>query len=126
MKNKFEKISTELMTYDQWVCWKYENNPSNPHHPKKPPIDPNTGGSASTTDPSTWGSFEQAKRYYKENKGQVEGVGFVFTAQDPYTGVSEYCNCIYNPTRSTTMTKAELIPRIVENAKLIRPKHNQP
>src|SRR5262249_4253693 len=46
--------------------------------------DPKTGRSASTTDPTTWGTFERAISYYR--KHGLSGVGFVFTEADPYAG----------------------------------------
>ena len=47
--------------------------------PNKEPIDPRTGKSASPTDPSTWGSFEEARRTGYPH------VGFVLSVYDPYT-----------------------------------------
>lgn len=63
-----ENIPEELRQLNQWVC----SNDS------KMPIDPKTNRAASVTDPSTWGTFEQAA-----NAGHPY-IGLVFTADDPY------------------------------------------
>lgn len=47
----------------------------------KVPINPRTGGAASVNDPSTWGTFEEAR-----SSGQPH-VGFVLTAFDPYVAI---------------------------------------
>lgn len=73
----FDAFPSELRGSKQFVCWKYEKNPSDPDNPKKPPIDPKTGIKASPTDPATWGSFEVAVKRYE--KGGVDGIGMVLT-----------------------------------------------
>jgi len=67
----------------QWVCWRYENEPGGRF--RKVPVDPPTGRPASSTDPATWGTFEQAVDACAG--GGYAGVGFVFTANDPYCGI---------------------------------------
>jgi len=69
----------------QWVCWQlqFENGKW-----KKVPVDPKTGRFASPTDPSSWGTFAEAWKYYQWHKKQgIGGVGFVFTETDPFAGV---------------------------------------
>ncbi len=73
----FDAFPPELKEYKQYVCWKYEENTSDPDKPKKPPIDPNTGHKASPTNPASWGSFEDAVKCYGE--GGVDGIGIVLT-----------------------------------------------
>ena len=92
MKNNFDNIITELLIFIQWLCWKYAENPSNPDQLKKPPVNPTTGKLADVTDPDTWGTFEQVKAHYDKNKGKVDGIGFVFTKNDPYAGI-DLDNC---------------------------------
>lgn len=60
-------IPQELLSFQQWVCT----------DTTKIPIDPKTGKPAAVNDPSTWGSYEQARA-----KGPY--VGFVLTENDPY------------------------------------------
>ncbi len=66
----------------QWVNWKYvERN----EKLTKAPVNPLTGGLGDSTDPATWGTYEQAVE--ASSKQGLAGVGFVFTADDPYCGV---------------------------------------
>jgi primase-polymerase (primpol)-like protein len=65
----------------QWVCWRYEVRNG---EPTKPPLNARTGRYAKNNDPSTWTEFPRAvARAHHEGWG----VGFVFTAGDPYCGV---------------------------------------
>jgi putative DNA primase/helicase len=73
---------TELMARPQWVAWRIESRDG---RPTKVPYSPITGGLASTSNPQTWGTYEQA-RSFCEVQG-MEGVGYVFSAEDPYTGI---------------------------------------
>ncbi len=67
----------------QWVCWTYvERNGRR----TKCPLSPSTGGNASSTDPRTWGTFEQAVATCQRSPG-LAGVGFVFAADDPFSGI---------------------------------------
>jgi len=66
----------------QWVCWRYQERNGKL---TKVPFSPLTGGKASSTDPSTWGTYSEAveaRRVYG-----YAGIGFVFTTGDPYCGV---------------------------------------
>ena len=76
-------IPAELQALPQWVAWKLVQKPGKPK-PDKLPFDPKTGKSASTTDPKTWSDFETASR---AADGRYNGVGFVFTPDDPYCGI---------------------------------------
>jgi Protein of unknown function (DUF3987)/Primase C terminal 2 (PriCT-2) len=75
-------IPPELKILPQWVAWDYSHNGKKW---TKPPIDPKDGASGKNNDPTTWGTFEQALAYY-ERTG-CSGIGFVFSADDPYAGV---------------------------------------
>ena len=78
-------IPRELEQYNQWVCWKRVG----PERIKLP-ISPATGRPASSTDPATWGSYQQAKA--TASRFGLDGIGFVFTAADLYTGVDlDHC-----------------------------------
>jgi putative DNA primase/helicase len=99
MKNKqsknLKRIPQELKDLPQWVGWKGEKNPKNPKKLKKIPIDPKTGRFASVTNPQTWGSYDDAIKLLKN--GSVDGIGFVFTENDPYVGI-DLDNCINKKT----------------------------
>ncbi|HEV2094257.1 MAG TPA: hypothetical protein VGR18_13930 [Rubrobacter sp.] len=73
-------IPSELRRRGQWVVWRYTEDGS-----KKRPIDPATGREISWTKPDTWLSYEDATALASEYA--CDGVGFVFTARDPFCGV---------------------------------------
>lgn len=83
-----DKIPPELKAWPQWVVWRREERegkptkiPYRPQNPKK---------RASSTDPDTWGTFEQALSVAKTNV--FHGVGYVFSPQDDYSGVDfDHC-----------------------------------
>lgn len=89
-------IPAEIRELHQWVVFdlvervteqtgeiRLDKVPYNPRH---------TQHRASTTDPTTWGSFDQALAVYRANP-KMDGIGFVFTAGDPYTGL-DFDKCI--------------------------------
>jgi putative DNA primase/helicase len=77
-------IPPELRDRAQWVAWKLTRRKQD-KKPTKLPFDPATGRMASSTDPATWGTLEQALA--RVDQGGYDGVGFVFTDADPYTGI---------------------------------------
>lgn len=82
-----EHIPSTLIDHEQWVCWQTENRDGKQ---TKIPIDPTTGRYASTTESSTWATFEAAREYAIETADT--GLGFVFTDDDPFVGV-DLDNC---------------------------------
>lgn len=80
---RFEQgVLAEMQAYPNFVVWRpLERN----GRITKPPISPLTGKFADTTDPSTWGTFNQALRAVAT--GKVAGLGFVFSPDDPFCGV---------------------------------------
>jgi primase-polymerase (primpol)-like protein len=77
-------IPDELKALRQWVVWKYEARPGK-DKPAKRPYTPRTGRPARTDVPATWGTWPQALARYWH--GGWEGLGFVFSADDPYCGI---------------------------------------
>lgn len=78
-------IPNELKQYKQWVCWKYIMVNG---RKTKMPVTPNAGRRARTNDPDTWGSYEDAVEMGK----YYDGIGFVFTAADPFVGIDiDHC-----------------------------------
>lgn len=73
-------IPDELKALDQWVCWRWEERDG---RRTKVPVSAR-GGLASSTNPATWASFEDATVALS---GGNDGVGFVFTGCDPYCGI---------------------------------------
>ncbi len=79
---KAENVPEELKALHRWVAWRYRRRQG---QWAKVPVCPASGKAASTTDPATWGTFEQALGRYR--KGKLDGVGFVFDAADPFSGI---------------------------------------
>lgn len=75
------RVPDALKLWPQFVVWKSEQVPGRPK-PSKIPYDPKTGKRASSTDPSTWGSLDQAELAVLS--GEYIGIGFVFTLNDPF------------------------------------------
>jgi hypothetical protein len=83
-----ENIPEELKQLKQWVLWKIEfEQKGKEKKPKKKPKRVDTLKNASTTKENTWSSFEDAVTAYENNKGYVDGIGFVFTDNDPFVGI---------------------------------------
>jgi primase-polymerase (primpol)-like protein len=94
-------IPAELKARRQWVLWRgadrIDRKTGEITGLEKIPIDPQTLQGASTTDPTTWGPFEQCvkalpvslKGWEHDNPGIYRGggIGFVFSDEDPYVGV---------------------------------------
>jgi len=77
-------ILEELQEYDHFVVWK--KTPEN----KKIPFDPASKSLARTDDPNTWGNLDQALTALKT--GKYHGIGFVFSEDDPFTGIDiDHC-----------------------------------
>lgn len=80
-------IPHELYQYKQWVCWSRVRHAG--RHIKLP-LCPATGKPANCVDAATWGSYRQARAMMFRNRW--DGIGFVFTAGDPYVGVDlDHC-----------------------------------
>ncbi|OYR49684.1 hypothetical protein DJ73_17420 [Halorubrum sp. Ea1] len=77
-----DALPAALVDRDQWVCWRPHQRDNKP---TKVPIIPGTTQFASTTNPETWCSFQTAREAVTTTS--VEGLGFVFTADDPLIGI---------------------------------------
>lgn len=81
MRNdKWDGLPEELRLLNQWVWWRAELKNG---RTTKIPYKPRSGKHASTTDPSTWGSFEDAVI----SSCNGSGIGFVFTLESGYVGL---------------------------------------
>lgn len=72
-----DPIPLALRTRDQWVLWRDEQGVKMPYAI--------TGRKASSTNPTTWSSYERVRAI--EAKGGYSGIGYVFIADDPFTGI---------------------------------------
>ena len=78
-----ENIPAELRNLDQWVPWRYATRKGKK---TKIPINAMTGHEADCTDRRQFSSFESALKKVEEDTS-LDGVGFVFTDEDPYVGI---------------------------------------
>ena len=89
-----ENIPPELSGLRQWVGWVGKPQ-SGSTKLDKIPINPMSGRAASSTDPKTWGNFEQAMAWYQSQLKRrlfIGGIGFVFSEDDLYCGVDlDHC-----------------------------------
>lgn len=101
MEGSWNNIPQELKDKRQWVCYMMPVNPEK-GKPDKIPINPHTLWGASSTNPDTWGSFQEAieqvgqvghcKRKDETISSPIVGVGFVFNG-DGVVGV-DFDHCI--------------------------------
>jgi len=91
----YEAIPADMRERKQWVAWRYEQRDGK--RTKVPlvarlPKDRGTDSTqrrfpASTTDPRTWGGFEEAQAIWRSSEGFFDGIGYVFAEDDPYAGI---------------------------------------
>ncbi len=78
-------IPSALTDRAQWVCWNEGEPDPKTGKRRKIPKNAKTGRNASSTNPATWSTYQQAadaaRRY------GFTGVGYVFTDDDPHAGV---------------------------------------
>lgn len=75
-------LPESMVELNQWICWRETVRDGKT---TKVPIDPRRGGFASTTDSTTWVSFEDA--WNACERLTVDGLGFVFTDADDLVGI---------------------------------------
>lgn len=78
----YENFPLELRERRQWVCWRYENVPGK-DKPTKPLYRVDCPFKASHSDPTTWGTFEQAVTAVASFA--YNGIGYVCSKEDPYS-----------------------------------------
>jgi hypothetical protein len=100
-----EKIPEVLRNCPQWVSWKLEVRGGS--KPTKVPLNPNTGGKASSTDPTTWSNFERAFELASRNPN-ANGVGFVFTIEAGIVGI-DLDHCLNNETGALLPWAQEIV-----------------
>ena len=99
MKINPSNIPTELKVLQQWICWKTVIRKGKP---TKVPISI-TGNNASSTNPETWSTFENAKTFFETHE-KIDGIGFVFSEKDPFCGI-DLDQCVTNNVINPTATK---------------------
>jgi primase-polymerase (primpol)-like protein len=78
-------LPTELRSCPQWVAWDWSPKPDKPGEWTKTPPCPTAPHRASSTDPSTWATFDLALA--RADRDGLAGIGLVFSTADPYTGI---------------------------------------
>lgn len=79
----FDNIPNDLKATPNWVIWRYELLESG--RITKVPYSPVTGRLASSTNPADWGSWFTANAALAASG--YDGLGFVFSVNDPYCGI---------------------------------------
>jgi putative DNA primase/helicase len=82
--NAYFNLPSELRELRQWMAFKFGKPNKHGKRPKVPK-NPVTGDNAAVDNPQTWGTFDEAVAAV--TRFGLDGLGFVFTANDPYTGV---------------------------------------
>jgi hypothetical protein len=83
MSTIVDVVPTELRSCAQWVLWRFETRQGEAKPTKVPYQAKDPSRHATTIDPTTWSTFETAVSAIAE----ADGIGFVFTKDDPYAGV---------------------------------------
>jgi putative DNA primase/helicase len=80
-------IPDELLARAQWVVWKWKYDKKKTRPWTKVPCRASSPSDhASSTDPATWATFGEAFATHNAH-ADISGIGYVFSADDPYTGV---------------------------------------
>lgn len=74
----------ELQALPQWVAWRRIEREG---ESTKAPFRADGGGLAKTNDPTTWSTFAEAAATARRDPGRYAGIGYVFSADDPFVGV---------------------------------------
>lgn len=84
LQHQLVNVPIELLALRQWVGWKLQYQPEKERY-TKPPFSPHSGQYAQTDNPSTWGGIQDVLDAQFDY--DLDGAGFVFTEQDPLSGV---------------------------------------
>jgi len=102
----------ELQDLRQWVCWRLEPDKKSGRDAKVP-YSPHTGKRASSSNPATWGTLEEALACAE--KYLFSGIGFVFTAECGIIGIDiENCLVDGQPNETAADILAHLPPTYIE------------
>lgn len=81
----YDNIPLELKERKQWVVWRFEETKDG--NVTKVPYQSERKYKASSTNPNHWSSFEEARDKVIASKRFYNGIGYVFSKDDPYTGI---------------------------------------
>jgi len=94
----------ELKVLHHWVDWRLRKRNGKRKKPKKVPYTPSTGRRASPTDPSTWGTYEEALQALE----RYDGLGVGLTEEDPFVGI-DLDNCVDPETGEVAAWASEIV-----------------
>lgn len=80
-----EVVPMVLQNRSQWVVWKLMHRDGQAKATKVPYNPRKENSKASTTNPDTWSTFQDAVSACRS--GPFDGIGFVFSTDDPYVGI---------------------------------------
>lgn len=104
-----DNIPSALATMNRFVVWKLATKPGRAKPTKIPYQAADPSREASSTDPKTWASFEQAVAAIERMPGQLDGIGFVLG--DGISGV-DLDNCIDAATGELEPAAAAIIAEL--------------
>jgi hypothetical protein len=105
LKIKPSEIPLFMRGKNQWIGWKYEWSGTKW---TKPPFHISGKYKASTTNPETWSTFDEAYTAYLA--GKIDGIGYVFANDDGLVGIDvDHCLDFSNKEKPFTRNEAELI-----------------
>lgn len=81
-----DDIPAALRERDQWVCWRLEARDGDDKRTKVPYQAARPNRKASSKAEHTWSSLALALQTAADPRHQFDGVGYVFSADDPYAG----------------------------------------
>src|SRR6266566_978427 len=91
LREKFRSgLLAELVPYPQFVVWKHQFLDEKP---KKPPYSPIQHRLADTSNSRSWGTLDQSLKAL--GTGYYNGIGFVFSKDDPYSMI-DLDHCVGN------------------------------
>jgi putative DNA primase/helicase len=82
--NSLVHVPAELRLLPQWLVWRFETVKGRRTKPPYRAADPTR--KASSTDPRTWSTFQEALATLLRGDSHCDGVGFVIAADDPFVG----------------------------------------
>ena len=105
-----DAIPADLKARPQWVLWKNIPNKDPSKKPRKVPYQ-TSGAEAKANDQKTWSAFDDVHVAF--SKGGYDGIGFVFSLEDPYCGIDlDDCRDIH--TGELTPEATEVLERFAD------------